>query len=272
MAKACSCCLAIAFALLTCATAAFGSGFTHSDNFIVFAPDQETASEILKKAEQYRRILAIQWFGEELSSSSRRTLTSVIMDGKTTHAEFWAMDGDDGKHYKLDLVNFREETLDAALAHEISHMIMELRFDGELPIWTDEGLATFQSHRSKRVGHASLMKAIAETREWPALKALLATDRIDKYDRTSYAVATSLTSYLLRQGDAQTLFDFALSGRRIDWNHASQEHYAMSLAQLEQSWRTWVTRMASQGPLLTIVTPPRMAAAKRNYSTRNMGD
>ena len=62
------------------------AGFVHNANFSVFTPAGPSADflakEVLQKAEQYRREIALQWLGGELPPSIGRAWAGQLFFGK----------------------------------------------------------------------------------------------------------------------------------------------------------------------------------------------
>ena len=75
---------------------------------------------------------------------------------------------------------------------------------------------------------------------WSGLGGLLDASTIGSADQSSYAMATSLTEYLLSQGDVGKLLQFAADGKGGNWDGAVQQHYgSRGVADLEAKWHAW---------------------------------
>ena len=69
-------------AILACCLVVSGvqhTGWASSDNFVVMAPDQETAEDVLLASEHWRSALSKQWLGETLADGDGKTVIHVSL-------------------------------------------------------------------------------------------------------------------------------------------------------------------------------------------------
>ena len=79
----------------------------------------------------------------------------------------------------------------------------------------------------------------------PDLRRVLQSQRISPDDEASYAVAVSLTEYLLSRSSPTDVVRFAAAAKRDGWEIALEQHYALkSLEDLELAWQAWARLVA----------------------------
>jgi len=230
--------LSVGLLILATPIAVRADGFSFSQNFIVLAPDQKLADRLLEQAERLRKELAVRWLGEELPMGDGRTLICVELSGTNREGGFWPIDDTRRTLHRLRLTASHREALPSILAHEVAHLVIQLGFQGELPIWADEGIAMFQDGEDFKSARRHIIATYARNDTWPQLYKVIEAERI-KGDLESYAVAASLTSYLLTRSDVSTLVSFALAGKTSGWQAAAREYYGVTMSQLQAMWQVW---------------------------------
>jgi len=214
-----------------------------SENFVVTAPDLETAQAVLAQAESLRRSLAIEWLGEAMPDGIAPTVIRVVLSNDENKALTWAADRADRLSHMMWLTTSRERVTGHALAHEMAHVVLSTRYPGELPAWLDEGIACRQDDAKRVTARREMLAWYARTGNWPSLIDVLSKQKILSSDRASYALSSSLTDYLLTQSDSTTLFAFAQTGRELGWDAALRSHYNIAhTRELESRWRAWASR------------------------------
>ena len=219
------------------------SATAQSENFVVSAPDVETARAVLAKAESLRRTIAIEWLGEAMPDGIAPTVIRVIISDEEDKGLTWVADRADRLSHMMWLTTSRERATGSTLAHEMAHVVMATRFPGELPAWLDEGIASRQDDARRIAARREILAWYARTGNWPSLVEMFAAQKIAGSDRAKYALAASLTDYLLTQNDAAKLFEFAQAGRELGWDAALRTHYGIAhTRELESRWRVWASR------------------------------
>ncbi len=225
------------------AQSALGAALAHSDNFLVVAPDRQAAEAVLAAAEQYRRELAVEWLGEELPPSVGVTVVHVEFGGQADKGLAWPIDTPSRTMHKLWLVGPPEHVLGATLRHEITHIVLATQFPGRLPAWADEGAASLQDDPQRRAIRSRLLAWYTETGNWPRLESIFAKQSIPPGDQASYAVAASITEYLLERGSKARFLRFAMDGKTEGYGPALVRHYGIAgIPALEADWQAWVRR------------------------------
>jgi hypothetical protein len=67
---------------------------------------------------------------------------------------------------------------------------------------------------------------------------MLDTQAIHPQDEATYAIAVSLTEFLLERGDKSTFIAFVESGSEVGWDTAVERYYKIrNVTELEKHWR-----------------------------------
>ncbi len=219
------------------------SGFASSDNFVVYAPTQELADEVLKKSEQLRTKLARAWLDKELAPGVGVAMIYVSLSLTEDTGFTWPKDDPAKKYHSVTLKSSRDKVVGVTLAHELTHVILATEFGGRLPRWADEGIACFQNDQELRNSLRESLRGLSRAERWPSLEAVLRRPGNTPDNQEFYAVALSLTQYLLELDEPSVFFQFALEGKDQGWEHAAQRHYKFrSLEDLQQRWQSWAVK------------------------------
>jgi hypothetical protein len=225
-----------------------GAGMAHDENFIVMAPNQTLAEELLARANQFRREVAVEWLGRELPPSVGRTIINVELSEVTDRGFTWPVDSPARKFHKMWLTTSRDRALGSTLRHEITHVVLATRFRGMMPPWAEEGSASLEDDARRIETRKEIIGWYNETGDWPSLTKLFQADRILASDTALYSVAASVTEYLLTCKDRRTFLAFAVAGKRNGWDRALAEHYAIGgVDHLQEAWQAWAGRNGGAG-------------------------
>jgi hypothetical protein len=240
--------LLLILAATVVASVAHAAGMAHNENFVVMAPDQPLAEQVLAQADHFRKQVAEDWLGEELPPSVGRVIIHVdVDDSAKDHGLFWPIDTAQRKYHKLWLTTSRERAVGSTLHHEMTHVVFAIRYPHRLPAWADEGAASLHDDPQRREIQRRIIDWYARTDNWPNLQVLLQAPTIAANDQASYSAAASLTQYLLTRGDKANFLRFAMTGQTAGWERAVQQHYGInSVSQLQFVWQSWVSS-SSQG-------------------------
>jgi hypothetical protein len=213
-----------------------------NENALVYAPTQDVADQVLQKADEYRRQMALEWLGEELPPSVGRMRIHVELVDETSGLT-WPI-GDTGKRFHTLWVNGNLEAVTGGLLrHEVTHAVLATAFPEGLPPAIDEGIAAMADDAKRDAIRRRILDWHRQSGNWPRLKALLEMRVIPSEDQQSYAVASSLVEYLLTLRDRTTLLRFARSGKANGWDQAVRMHYKIaSVEALESQWKDWASR------------------------------
>lgn len=243
------------FLVLLSAANLKAAGFVHNENFTVFTPAQASQQEtdafartLLESAERYRKLIALEWLGEELPPSVGQTIVNVSFAAEPDRGLTWVKDRPDRKYHTLYLVASPSRGVDDLLAHEMVHVVLATRYPhpGRLPAWLEEGIASRYDGPQRQATRKQIVQWFARTNSWPRVAALLNESNISSQDQSAYTVCATLTDMLLSRGDKQTLLDFGQSAAQLGWDGALQKHYNIpNVSQLQSEWQSWVSRSTS---------------------------
>jgi len=224
------------------------SGFASSDNFLVYAPDQELADEVLKKSEQLRKRLAKAWLGEELPLGAGAAVIQIKLSATEDKALTWIKDHPGKQYHSVSIRSSREKAVGVTLAHELTHVILATKFLGKLPRWADEGVASFQDESELCLKRRATLIQYSNSGEWPNLTDVLNQVGATADEHQFFSVATSISEFLLDRGDESTFFKFAIDGQEMGWESAARKHYEFpSLKAMELRWQEWVENQYGRG-------------------------
>jgi len=243
--------LAVALAAAGHATAA---GFVHSPNFIIVTPPKPSeeaaaafAKNLLAKAEQYRKEIALEWLGEELPPSIGQVMINVRFTDQGDSGLTWAKDHADRKLHAMFLATAPEQLPEGLLAHEMAHCVLATKypFPKRLPAWLDEGIASRYDDAERVAIRQRIAGWYVSTGQWPRLAGVLAGDKVHSDDQEAYTLAATLTDFLLSRGDKRLLLRFGQATQDVGLDRALTDCYGIkSVAELESLWRAWISRPA----------------------------
>lgn len=217
------------------------AGLVRSENFIVSASNDETAQAVLNRAEELRREIAIRWLGEELPPSVGPTIIHVEISETEDSNLTWVIDDPRRSHHTMWLKTTAEQVTGGALAHELTHTILAIRFPDQIPVWANEGIACQQDDEGHKAIRQRILDWYVKTGNWPSLEKLLSKKQIPSSDHASYAIAESVVKYLLTRGDRAKLLACIARSNKRGWPTAIREEYQLdSIEELEGAWRDWV--------------------------------
>ncbi len=209
------------------------------DNFVVNAPSVRIAQVISNAAEEYRRSIALEWFGKEQPRWTKKPTISVKIDSSGTGGAT-SMSFADSKvsSVQMNLEGPLDRILDATLPHEITHVLFAHHFGCPLPRWADEGAAILSEDQTERLRHDSALELILSTPgRFISLDKLFALMDFPSDAAALYAEGYSLTRFLVESKDRAVFLKFVADGMRDGWEKAASRHYGFaSTAEMESDW------------------------------------
>ncbi len=131
----------------------------------------------------------------------------------------------------------------AALPHEMTHVVLGERFQGQsLPRWADEGIAMLSESADKhRERLENLQKLLAANTTCPIADVLSYTRLPAPHLRDAYyGQSLALTSLLIQKSSPAKFADFIEESRTSGIESALQSHYAIhDIASLQRVWNEW---------------------------------
>jgi len=236
-------CLLLFGVVLVTVSRAFSAGLAHNENFIVLAPDQPLAEIVLAQADDFRRTVALDWFGAELETGKDPTMVHVELSTARDAGLTWPIDSPDRKYHTVWLTTSADRAVGSTLHHEIAHIVLATRFRNRLPWWAEEGIASQYDDAERKQTRQRLLAQFAQSGKWPSIDAILEGRIFAPDDEPAYAIAVSITDFLLTQGDRNTFLALAADGPSKGWPTALREHYGLaSFDVLEARWKAWLRR------------------------------
>ncbi len=227
------------------------------DHFIVFHfGDEPFAQEVLKKAEQYykkigedlgyeRRSGFWQW-GDRAKIYIYKTKEDFLKNsGKAEWSEGYA------NYNQKSIVSYewKKDFLEALLPHEITHLIFRdyVGFQGEVPIWLDEGVAQWEEPAKRNVVR-SIMRGYLETGRGYALEDLTAIDVRNISARPAveifYVEAASIVDFLIAKFGSDSFIFFCRQlrdgksiGAALPFAYPTQMR---TVKEMEEKWKTYI--------------------------------
>ena len=171
---------------------------------------------MLRSAEAWRSEIARQWLGEELPPSVGQTTVNVSFSEQRDAGITWAKDDPRRKYHTLYLTTSPDRALGSTLAHEMVHVVLATRFPHprRLPAWLEEGIASSYDDGPRQATRQQILAWMAKTGNWFDVESIFNSQNIAGQDKQAYAVASSLTQFLLTRGDQRTLLEFGQQARR----------------------------------------------------------
>jgi hypothetical protein len=223
-------------------TAGLAAGLVSSENFIVMAPDQNTAQVLLEQAEHFRTLVAQEWLGEELPPGVGRAVIHLEVSDTEDTGRTWPIDTPDRRFHKLWLVTSVDRALGDTLHHEVTHVVFATQFPNRMPAWAEEGAASSSDDADRMATRRRIVEWFASSGNWPNLQVLLDMQSIGSADQEAYSAACSLTEYLIGRGGKQKFVRFAGDGKRDGWSRALKEHYGFhTVRDLQAGWQSWAS-------------------------------
>jgi hypothetical protein len=222
-------------------------------NFQVCCDESEVrARGLARHAEKLRTDLRKQWFGEESTAvwspkcqivlhSSRQSFVAEVGRGSDRILGSSLVTCARGRvtRRRIDLLG-GGQYLNAALPHELTHVVLQERLAGELPHWADEGAAILADSASKRDGHLRDLGAAVSRRTTYRLAALLTMTDYPPIDRWGafYGQSASVAKFLIDRGGCNQFILFLERAGEHGYDVALRECYGIAnVAQLDQAWR-----------------------------------
>jgi hypothetical protein len=214
-----------------------------SENFGVNAYSRSLATGLLKEAETLRREMATKWLGAELKPGEAFTQIQITLS--ETEDEGRALLCGPGRQLQganwIFLKTSRHRALGTTLAHEIAHVVMNSQFAQGMPAWIDEGIASSLDDAARLARRRQLLSDAVRAGRVPPVSQILHAQSIEPSDEMAYAVAASLTEFLLARSGERQLLAFAHTAQDRGWEPAIKL-YGMDggTAQLQREWQDWL--------------------------------
>jgi hypothetical protein len=226
-------------------------GASHrTTNFVVEAPTSETAQAVAEHAEHCRKVIAVQWLGNELPPWSspcpvRVKMTSGEAGGVTSFG--FARGKVSDQHMTVE--GRLDRILNSALPHEITHTVFAAYFGGPMPRWADEGASLLSEDRRERLRQDEIAEGLLARRGDFPLARLFRMEEYPSDLMGFYGQGYSISRFLIEMGGRPRFLTFVKDGLRSGWDNATRTHYGLAdVRELDRAWHSWHKVVASRQP------------------------
>jgi len=228
-----------------------------SKHFIVyFQDDKEFAEKTLGRAEIYYDKIADELAYARYSNfwTWANRVKIYIYPGqksfhKYTNQADWSKGSADYNDKTISSFAGSSAFLDQILPHELTHLIFRdyIGFEGQAPLWLDEGVAMWQEKGKRRQARA-IMKTLVGKGNFINLEKLTRMDTRRAEDKrvvqTFYIESVSLVGFLIEKYGSRNFVDFCRqlkAGKSIDEALSfSYPNSIKDLADLEKKWLDYI--------------------------------
>lgn len=151
-------------------------------------------------------------------------------------------DGDRVTYRRIDLRADASDWSNAALPHELTHVVLADRFAGRpLPKWADEGMAMLAESAAKREFRRTHLVAMLSRHPGYRMADLVRVDRLPppEWRDAFYGQSAALVTLLAERKSPQTFADCVEDSLTMGLEQALQKHYGLPhLTALEAEWQS----------------------------------
>jgi hypothetical protein len=231
-----------------------------SQNFLVNAPDQQTAQQFAQMAEQYRKEKAIQWLGEEMPPWPRPCPLTVkpTMGGAGGATKFNYDFRGNYEILSMEIEGDYTKMLHSVLPHEVTHTVFAYHFRYPVPRWADEGGSVLSENDAERAHHDKLIRNYMNHGQGIQVRRLFTLKEYGEIPDVMvlYAEGFSMSNYLVGLGGRQNFLAFVSMGLQNQWDKGVQTYYHMnSVEDLEEHWRQHLRDTKNGGALMALAKP-----------------
>ncbi|HEX4590536.1 MAG TPA: hypothetical protein VH120_11435, partial [Gemmataceae bacterium] len=160
---------------LVFAPAAWANGQVRTQNFLVTAPDQQTAQQFGQMAEQYRKQKALEWLGQEMPPWPRPCPLYVkpTMGGAGGATKFNYDFRGNYEVLSMEIEGDYNKMLHSVLPHEVTHTVFAHYFRYPVPRWADEGGSVLSENDAERQQHDKMIRGYLNAHHGIQLRRLL---------------------------------------------------------------------------------------------------
>jgi hypothetical protein len=237
-----------------------------TQNFVVYAPDQQTAQQFGQMAEVYRKQKAMDWLGQEMPPWPKPCPLYVkpTMNGAggATTFNYDFRGGYDIISMKIE--GEYNKMLHSVLPHEVTHTVFAHHFRQPVPRWADEGGSVLSENDAERTYHDKLVRNYLNHGQALQVRRLLNVKEYPEIPDVMvlYAEGFSLSNYLVNLGGRQNFLGFVAMGMQNQWDRGLQTYYQInSVEELEQRWKQQLrdTKNGGQAALMAQAKPAAAA-------------
>lgn len=150
-------------------------------------------------------------------------------------------DGDRVTYRRIDLRADASDWSNAALPHELTHVVLGDRFAGRpLPKWADEGMAMLAESAAKREFRRSHLVAMLSRHPGYRIADLVRVDQLPppEWRDAFYGQSAALVTLLAHRKSPRTFADCVEDSLTIGLDQALEKHYGLAhMTALEAEWQ-----------------------------------
>jgi hypothetical protein len=239
-----------------------------TQNFLVTAPDQNTAQQFGQMAERYRKEKALEWLGYEMPPWPRPCPLTVkpTMGGAGGATKFNYDFRGNYDILSMEIEGEYTKMLHSVLPHEVTHTVFAHHFRYPVPRWADEGGSVLSENDSERQHHDKLIRTYLNSGGGIQLRRLFTLKEYGEIPDVMvlYAEGFSVSNYLVSLGGRQAFLGFVGMGLQGQWDKAAQTYYHKnSVEELEQAWLRHLKDTKGGGAAMLAQAKPQPAADAR---------
>jgi hypothetical protein len=229
--------------LLAGSWASLGAAY-RTDNFVVEAPDAQTARQIGEAAEKCRHDKAVLWLGQPMPRWKKACpLTVRVTMGGPGGATSFQFDQGRVLRQNMEVNGPVGRMLASVLPHEVTHTVFAHYFRQPVPRWADEGGAVLSEDEQECRRHDTLVRQLLNQGRAVPLARLFPLKDYPRDVMVLYAEGYSVARFLVEKKDRKTFLAFVAHGMSKGWNKAARKYYNYkNVDRLELAWRSDLKR------------------------------
>jgi hypothetical protein len=256
----------VTLGLLVALSPAVRAAQVRTQNFLVDAPDQQTAQQFGQMAEKYRKEKALDWLGREMEPWPRPCplRVKVTMGGAGGATKFNYDFRGNYEIISMEIEGDYSKMLYSVLPHEVTHTVFAHHFRYPVPRWADEGGSVLSENDAERQHHDKLVRGYLNHRQGIQLRRLFTLKEYGEIPDVMvlYAQGFSVSNYLVSLGGRQAFLGFVSMGLQGQWDKGVQTYYHKnSVEELEQAWLQNLRETKGGGAALMAQAKPQAAPA-----------
>lgn len=221
------------------------------------------ARELAESCEVWRMTLRDAWLTDGVGKESWTPRCDVVVyptqyaygaalgrpQDTSVGATTLLFDGDRVTRRRIDLRADALDWADAALPHELTHVVLGDRFAGRpLPKWADEGMAMLAESSAKRAFRRGHLAAMLSRRPGYQMSDLVRVDRLPpaEWRDAFYGQSAALVTLLVERRSSRIFADCVEDSLTLGLEAALRKHYGLAhLTALQAEWQQAVQQPKS---------------------------
>jgi hypothetical protein len=218
----------------------------NAQNFITYQrSDPARSQQIVDRAEECRRLIALAWFGQEIPQWSQPCVMTWRLDGSGGGGatQYASVRGTEPSGMKMEISGRWDRLINDVIPHEVFHLVFASKLGSHPARWMDEGGAstTETDETITRMEDAFLRNA-QNGRTFPANQIMMMREYPPNM-LDFYYQSVSMSRFLIGKRGPQAFFALAVRQKQTNsWTQSFNEIYGYSsLAEFQTDWMGWVS-------------------------------